>query len=106
MDGETTTNRSNTSINGMSALPAVLVEAISSHNLTAKVMSKTILPAANVCEALSADKNCSNFVKMVTSLRCRAFSCFNNLVQALTVEELGGQGKTILKDSFNLFPFF
>lgn len=64
-----------------------------SHNIVAKVVSKTTLPAENVLQILRSDRRAENIIKMVTSLRSRAFLCLNNLVQALSVDDLGGPGK-------------
>ena len=67
-----------------------------SHGLVSKVLAKTSLPASNVLEILASDRRSSNIVKMVESLRARAFLCINNLVQALSVEDLGGPGSKII----------
>ena len=67
-------------------------EAILSHSIVAKVVSKTALPAENVLQILRNDRRSENIVKMVASLTSRAFLCLNNLVQALSVDDLGGPG--------------
>jgi hypothetical protein len=63
-----------------------------------KVVAKSSLPAANVLEILKSDKRSRNICKMVESLRARAFLCLNNLVQALSVDDLGGPGTNLKID--------
>ena len=85
-----------------SGIPPVVLEAFISHNLVSKVLSKANFPAENACEILqganvgrtgkSRDKfGGSTILKMLSTLRSRAFLCVNNMLGSdLTVEDLGG----------------
>ena len=84
-----------------SNIPTVILEAFVSNNLVSKVLSKANFPAENVCEILregtlsgskSQDKISGHTIlKMLSTLRSRAFLCVNNMLGSnLTVEDLGG----------------
>ena len=85
-----------------SGIPPVVLEAFISHNLVSKVLSKANFPAENACEILKGadagrtgkprDKfGGSTILKMLSTLRSRAFLCVNNMLGSdLTVEDLGG----------------
>merc|ERR1719414_1159942 len=84
-----------------SNIPTIILEAFVSNNLVSKVLSKANFPAENVCEILreetlgrskSKDKIGGHIIlKMLSTLRSRAFLCVNNMLGSnLTVEDLGG----------------
>ncbi len=88
MDAETSVEEK------VSAVPTVLLEAISSHGLMKKVIAKATYPAENVQEILNSSHGKKYdgpmVMKMVSSLRSRAFLCLNNLFEAVTIDDLGG----------------
>ena len=79
-------------------IPTVILEAFVSNNLVSKVLAKANFPAENVCEMLREEKSKSQskidgqtILKMLSTLRSRAFLCVNNMLGSnLTVEDLGG----------------
>lgn len=75
-------------------IPTVLQEAILEQDLVSKVLAKANLPAENVVEILKGPggRRCEGPVvlKMASTLRSRAFLCLNNLIDALSLEDLGG----------------
>jgi len=79
-----------------------LAEAFSKYGLCQKVLEKTIPPAENVLELLKLQghKDLDNLYK---ELQYDAFSCFNNLVQELPIEDVGGEGE--VKIASQHFPF-
>ena len=90
-----------TTANGMTStnnIPTVILEAFVSNNLVSKVLAKANFPAENVCEMLREEKSKSQskidgqtILKMLSTLRSRAFLCVNNMLGSnLTVEDLGG----------------
>ena len=90
-----------TTANGMTStnnIPTVILEAFVSNNLVSKVLAKANFPAENVCGMLREEKSKSQskidgqtILKMLSTLRSRAFLCVNNMLGSnLTVEDLGG----------------
>ena len=93
----TTTN----GITNANNIPTVILEAFVSNNLVSKVLAKANFPAENVCEMLREEKleksksqskiDGQTILKMLSTLRSRAFLCVNNMLGSnLTVEDLGG----------------
>ena len=85
-----------------SNIPTVVLEAFISHSLVSKVLAKANFPAENTCEILRGShggrgKNRQKkyggtaILKMLSTLRSRAFLCVNNMLGSdLSVEDLGG----------------
>ena len=76
-------------------MPPMILEAIKAHKLLEKVWNKVLfLPAVNVQEILKSPagrKNDGDMVmQMVITLQTKACLCLNNIVEALTIEDLGG----------------
>jgi hypothetical protein len=75
-------------------MPIVLLEAIISRGILAKVLAKATLPAENVQEILKSAQGirCDGpmVLQMAKTLQARAFLCLNNLIEAMTIEDLGG----------------
>jgi len=76
-------------------MPSVILEAIKAHKLLEKVWNKVLfLPAENVQEILKSPAGRKNdglmVMQMVTTLQTKACLCLNNIVEALTIEDLGG----------------
>jgi len=76
-------------------MPSVILEAIKAHKLLEKILNKALfLPAENVQEILKSPEGRKNdgkmVMQMVTTLQTKACLCLNNLIEALTVEDLGG----------------
>ena len=88
--------------NRSSNIPTVVLEGFVSHNLVSKVLGKANFPAENACEILKSlefgrDKNKQDrfggrvILKMLSTLRSRAFLCVNNMLGSdLSLEDLGG----------------
>ena len=77
-----------------SSLPVFILESLQTGKVTDKVLAKANLPAENVCEILrdSLDDIYSGpqTLKTLETLRSRAFLCLNNLISALSIEDMGG----------------
>ena len=79
----------------VSNVPTVVLEGITKYDLFKVVLSKTDFPAENVCQILKSQRmggrsNGPMILKMLSTLRSRAFLCLNNLIAVLSVEDLGG----------------
>jgi len=75
------------------SISADITEAISSRKgLVQAVLASANLPAENVMEILLSvtSPGVKTVVKLLSALRVRAFLCLNNLVGALTLDDLGG----------------
>merc|ERR1719510_1507374 len=95
---EATSQTKNISFN----IPTVILEAFISNDLVSKVLAKANFPAENACEILEAAERGKsrkrqnkygghNILKMLSTLRSRAFLCVNNMLGAdLSVDDLGG----------------
>ena len=86
-------------ISNSNNVPTVILEAFVSNNLVSKVLAKANFPAENVCQILREEdykKSQSKMggqiiLKMLSTLRSRAFLCVNNMLGSnLSVEDLGG----------------
>ena len=73
------------------AIPSEVTEAIASQGLVQSVLAKANLPEENVMDILrTSEGSARHLVKLFTSLRVRAFLCLNNVISALSVDDLGG----------------
>jgi len=76
-------------------MPPMILEAIKSHKILEKVWNKVLfLPAENVQEILKSSAGRKNdglmVMQMITTLQTKACLCLNNIVEALSIEDLGG----------------
>lgn len=73
--------------------PTVIIEGIKSEKLVEKVLAKAILPQEKCLEILKEKGKKFEgemVIQMVTTLQVKAFLCLNNLIECLTLEDLGG----------------
>ena len=85
-----------------SNIPTVVLEAFISNSLVSKVLAKANFPAENACKILQGPERGRlrnkhhkfggrTILKMLSTLRSRAFLCVNNMLGSdLSVDDLGG----------------
>ena len=68
------------------------MEALESGRVVQNLLAKANLPPENVCQILreSAGADGRMLMRMLNTLRTRAFLCLNNLVGSLGIDDLGG----------------
>ena len=78
----------------MSKIPIIVLEAIQAQDLLKKVLAKAVMPAENVQEILNSSNgrkyDGTIVIQLAMNLQSKAFLCLNNLIDVMTVEELGG----------------
>ncbi len=86
--------------NTSASLPPILLEVFKAENLIQKILARANLPAENVLDILKNNPQGVQVISTATSLRCKAFLCLNNMIEILTIEDLGGQDnlKSLWKD--------
>ncbi|KAK7862039.1 hypothetical protein R5R35_002175 [Gryllus longicercus] len=65
-------------------------EVIVSKQLVPKIWEKTRTPAENVCALLHEHSGGQHILNRVDILRSRAFSCLNNIIPVLDIQDMGG----------------
>ena len=79
--------------NSLRSLPPFIVEALESGRVVQNLLAKANLPPENVCQILMESTGGGDgkmLMRMLNTLRTRAFLCLNNLVGSLGVDDLGG----------------
>ena len=68
------------------------MEALESGRVVQNLIAKANLPPENVCQILreGAGADGKMLLRMLNTLRTRAFLCLNNLVGSLGIDDLGG----------------
>ena len=78
-------------------MSSILLEAIKSHEFLDKVLSKAKLPAENVQDILKSPTGLQQdggmVLQMLQTLQSKTFLCLNNLIEAVSMEDLGGENK-------------
>ena len=76
---------------------SIMLEAIKSHDILDKVLCKAKLPAENVQEILKSSLGLQYdggmVLQMLQTLQSKTFLCLNNLIEAVSMEDLGGEEK-------------
>ena len=79
-------------------MPTFIVEALESGRVVQNLIAKANLPPENVCQILreGAGADGKMLMRMLNTLRTRAFLCLNNLVGSLGIDDLGGADRLFL----------
>ncbi|CAL1283744.1 unnamed protein product [Larinioides sclopetarius] len=75
------------------AFPPEVQQIIVNGNICEKVAQQILYPSDEVIQILQSHSKTKDCLKRINTVRCTALLCLNNIIQKMTVSELGGPEK-------------